>query len=120
MRYIRQMGFILLFSFLGNLLSSALPFRMPAAIYGLLLMFLALQSGTLSLKSVEETGEFLVEIMPVLFVAPTVSIIESWDVIQNHLGVIIIIISVSTILAFGISGKVTQKLIQMKAGKSFE
>lgn len=42
MKYLKQLVIILLFSFLGELLQELLPLPVPAAIYGLLLLFLAL------------------------------------------------------------------------------
>ncbi len=39
MKYIRQLGIILLVSFLGELLHYLLPLPVPASIYGIVLLF---------------------------------------------------------------------------------
>ena len=43
MKYIRQFLIILLISFLGELLKYIIPLSVPASIYGMVLMFLALE-----------------------------------------------------------------------------
>lgn len=45
-----------------------MPLPVPASVYGLVLMLGALASGILKLEQVEEAADFLVEIMPVMFV----------------------------------------------------
>ena len=47
MKYIKQILIILLFTFTGELLQAMIPLPVPAAIYGLVLLFLALCSGIL-------------------------------------------------------------------------
>ena len=42
MKYLYQAGIIFLFTFLGEALARLIPFPIPAAIWGLLLLFLAL------------------------------------------------------------------------------
>lgn len=57
MKYIRQFLWILLFSFAGELLKFVIPLPVPASIYGLLLLLLALVTGILRLESVKETSK---------------------------------------------------------------
>ncbi|MBQ7506493.1 MAG: CidA/LrgA family protein, partial [Lachnospiraceae bacterium] len=42
MKYLCQAGIIFLFAFLGEALERLIPFPIPAAIWGLMLLFLAL------------------------------------------------------------------------------
>ena len=42
MKYVRQFMIILLLSFLGELLKYMIPLSIPASIYGMILLFLAL------------------------------------------------------------------------------
>ena len=50
---------ILLFSFLGELLKYVLPFPVPASIYGLVLLFIALETRILPLAAVKDAGKFM-------------------------------------------------------------
>lgn len=116
MKYIKQFGFILLVSCVGELLRIVLPLPIPASVYGMLLLFLALLSGVIPLEWVRETGLFLVEIMPVLFVSAGVGLVESWDVLQPVLLPFVVIILLTTLIVMVVAGQVTQCL--MKPGES--
>ena len=50
MKYLRQFLIILLFSFLGEGLKALLPLPVPASIYGLVLLFAALELGIIKLS----------------------------------------------------------------------
>ena len=112
MKYIQQLLVILLFTALGELLACVLPFPVPAAIYGLVLLFLALCTGLLKPEAIAETAHFLIGAMSILFVAPTVSILSYWGVIAPNLVPIIVTVLVSTVLVFAVSGLVTKALLK--------
>ena len=44
MKYLRQLLMILIFSFIGEVLHAVIPIQMPASIYGLVLLFIALMT----------------------------------------------------------------------------
>lgn len=77
MKYIRQLGIILLVSFLGELLHYLLPLPVPASIYGIVLLFAALETRLLKADAIRETSAFLLEIMPMLFVPAGVGLWKS-------------------------------------------
>ena len=110
MKYVTQMLYILLFSGLGELLEHAIPLPIPAAIYGLVLLLIALSTGLQKEEKVADTADFLISIMPVLFVAPAVKILQYWGLIAPNLAAICIIIAGSTLLVFIVSGLVTKWL----------
>lgn len=82
MKYVKQLFLILFISFLGEILKYVLPFPVPASIYGLLILFICLETGWLKLGSVEETAKYLVEIMPLMFIPAGVGLLESWGALQ--------------------------------------
>ena len=108
MKYIPQFLYILLFSLLGEFLEAIIPLPIPAAIYGLLLLLLALILGIIKEKHVAEASAFLISILPILFVPPLARILLYWDLISPHIAAIIIICVVSTVIIFAISGLVTK------------
>ena len=116
MKYIKQFLIILLFTLLGEALAYILPLPIPAAIYGLVLLFFALCTGLLKPEHIEETARFLLQIMSILFVAPTVGILAQWGLIAPHLVPILVITIVSTVVVFAVSGLVTRALLK-KGGK---
>lgn len=114
MKYILQFGIILLISFIGELLNRVIPLPIPASIYGMLILFTALCTGVLKLSHVRETGKFLITIMPLMFIAPAVGLIESWEIMQEFIVAIIIISIVSTIAVIAAAGHITQQIIRLK------
>lgn len=116
MRYVKQFGIILGFSFLGELCHWLIPLPVPASIYGMALLFVALSLRILKTEQVSEAGGYLVKIMPVLFVAPTVKLMDCWRLIAPNLVQIITIIVASTMVTFLVSGWVTQWVMRLRKG----
>ena len=117
MKYIPQFLYILSFSFMGEVLQKAIPLPIPAAIYGLVLLLIALSTGLLKLKQVEDAANWLISIMPILYVPICVKILEYWGVISQNAAAIITITVVSTFLVFAVSGLVTQGLMKRRGKK---
>lgn len=117
MKYIPQFLYILLFSLLGELLQEVIPLPIPAAIYGLVLLLIALATGLLKEEKVAEAADFLISVMPILFVAPAVKILQYWELVSPQLAAICIITAVSTWVVFAVSGLVTKWLQKRKAGE---
>ena len=116
-KYLHQVLLILLFSFLGELLEALIPWPIPASIYGMVLLFAAMALKIVKPEAVREAGSFFVSILPLLFVAPIVGLMDCWDKIQPHLLAILVILLVSTTLCFLVTGLATQALMKKKEGK---
>ena len=85
MKYISQFAIIITISFLGEILNRLIPLPIPASIYGMTILFILLTTGLLKLSAVRETGRFLIYVMPIMFIPPTVGLMESWGVMQEFL-----------------------------------
>lgn len=118
LKYVYQFSVILLISALGELLKYFIPLPIPASIYGLILMFIALICGIIKLDKVEAISDFLLEIMPLAFIPGGVALITSWDALKNMLLPALIIIAATTVLIISITGTVTQLLIKIRKKKS--
>ena len=110
MKYISQLLYILFFSLLGELLQALVPLPIPAAIYGITLLLIALWTGLLKEEKISDTADFLISIMPILFISPAVKILQYWDLISSNLAQIILIMVVSAFLVFAVSGWITRWL----------
>ena len=89
-----------------------IPLSVPGSIYGLILMFVLLLTGALKVEHVKETGEFLIEIMPLMFIPAAVGLLETWDVIAPAWLEYVAVTVLSTWIVMIISGKVTQSVIR--------
>lgn len=108
MKFMKQFGVILTITFLGEILRYVIPLPIPASIYGLLLMLLALKSGVVKLGQVKETGDFLIEIMPMMFIPAAVGLLASWDALKEIWFPVVVITLLTTIIVMAVSGLVTQ------------
>ncbi len=112
MKYVKQFLIILTISFIGEILNKVLPLPVPASIYGMVILFVLLCTRILKLEDVRETGKFLIEIMPVMFIPAGVGLMDSWGVLYPILVPVSIITIVSLILVIGLGGRVTQYVIR--------
>ena len=117
MKYLPQFLYILLFTLLGEVLQAVIPLPIPAAIYGLVLLLIALSTGLLKEEKVADASNFLISIMPILYIPACVRILEYWGVISQNLAAILTVCVVSTVLVFAVSGWVTQWMLKGKEGK---
>lgn len=117
MKYIKQLLIIIAFSLAGEALAALIPLPVPAAIYGLVLLLIALITGCLKPEAIADTARFGISIMPLLFVAPAVNILTNWGVIAPNLVSIVVIMVVSTFIVFIVSGVVTQLLLRKDGEK---
>lgn len=111
MKFLKQFGIILGVTFAGELLRAVLPFPIPVSIYGLLLLLFLLATHILPLSAVQDTGKFLIEIMPVLFVPAAVGLLDNWPALQAILLPVSVITVVTTIFVMGVAGLVTQAVL---------
>lgn len=112
MKYLTQFLIIMGFTLLGEVLQRIVPLPIPASVYGIALLFTALCLKLLRVEQVKETGAFLSSILPLLFVSPAVGIVEDWGLIRDDLLEILLLLIGTTVLTFGISGRVTQAFIK--------
>ena len=103
MKYFRQFFLILAISFAGEILHMVLPLPVPASIYGLVLMLLALVTGIVKIEQVKDTAIFLIEIMPVMFIPAAVGLLDSWSVLRPTIVPVIVMV---------VTGRVTQNVIR--------
>ncbi len=114
MKYMKQFCLIMFISFLGEVLHHYLPLPIPASIYGLVILFAGLMTGVVKLSHVEETGRFLIEIMPLMFIPAAVGLLESWGILAPIWIPIVGITLITTVIVMIVSGKITQFVIRLE------
>lgn len=123
MKFMKQICIIMGISFLGELLKYLLPLPVPASIYGLILMLAALMTGIVPLKEVEESADFLVEVMPMMFIPAGVGLMKEGNTLAQMWFPFTVIIVISTVAVMGVTGRLAQWIIRRerrKAGKADE
>lgn len=113
MKYIKQFAIIILFSFIGELLNKFIPLPVPASVYGMVLLLVALLLGIVKLSWVEDVADFFLAVMPIFFVAPTIRLMDEYVTVLNCLVPFLVICAVSTFAAFICCGVVATLIIKL-------
>jgi len=114
MKYLYQFLIIIGFSFAGEILNWLIPLPVPASIYGIVLLFLALEMKWVKVKDVKEVSRLLILIMPLMFLPPAVGLVAAWDSIKDCVVQYVTVSVVSTFVVMAVAGAVTQWVIRRK------
>jgi holin-like protein len=77
-------------------------------------MFTFLLTGIIKLSQVKETGKFLIEIMPVMFIPAGVGLMSSWNVLAPVLLPVSVITVITIFTVMAATGLVSQGIIHRK------
>ena len=114
MKYVKQAFIIFFISFLGELLNKFIPLPIPAGVYGLVMLLAALCLGVVKLPDVENFGNFMIEVMPIMFVPGAAAVVVYYKEVLAILAPFVIVVIVSTVVVIGATGRTTQYLIRSK------
>ena len=118
MKYVKQICIIFGLTMAGELFIALLPLPIPAGVYGLFFLLFGLCTGAIRLESVEETGNFLLDTMPLMFVPVTVSLMENYSILKAVALPVAVISVVSTVAVMAVTGKMTELLIAVMKRKT--
>ena len=108
MKQLKQLFWILFFSFLGEVLSLLSPVAVPGSVIGMVLLFIALHFNWLKMSQVEEVGNFLTDNMAIFFVPAGVGLMTNFGILGDVWWQLLITIFVTTTLMLGFVGLVVQ------------
>lgn len=111
MKYVRQFGIILAVTFVGEVLKFLIPLPIPASIYGLVIMLGLLITKIVPVKYVKDAGNFLIEIMSLMFIPAGVGLMISWNEISDIWLPLVLIIIITTVVVMVVTGRITQRVI---------
>lgn len=117
MKYMCQLGIILLFSFLGELLHALIPGPIPASIYGFVLLLVCLYTKVLKLEMVEETADFLIALLPLILTPHCVRLLSAGQALKEMLLPTVVISVVTTVVSLALTAWVTQVIIRRRRNK---
>ena len=108
MKYAYQVMIIGGISFAGELLNTLLPLPVPASVYGMVILLICLCTKVIRLNQIQETADFMLAAMPLVFVGPGVALMK-----DSLLGIVIISI-VSMVFVMILTGLIAQFLVIKK------
>ncbi len=117
MKYVKQLSVILLVSFIAEMMEQLIPLPVAASVYGLVLMLVGLITHIIPLEKVEGVADYLVSIMAIMFIPPTVGIMTAVEQLKQMALPLIVISVVSTLLIMIVTGKVAQAILRRSKKK---
>ncbi len=120
MKLIKEAAIIFAVTMTGELLYTILPFPVPAGVYGLFLLLFLLLAGLVKVEQIERVGNFLLEIMAMLFIPAMAGILESKDLLAKVSVPYLVIILVTTAFVMAVTGKAAEVIIRRKGEKEVE
>lgn len=114
MKYMIQIGIIATISFIAELLHFFIPLPIPASVYGMVILFVLLCLKVIKLPQVEGVADWLLSVMPIFFIAPSVGLINSFDSIKGQVIPLVFICFISTVVVTALTGLVAQGIIRLQ------
>lgn len=111
--------FIILFviNYIGIIISKFFNLPIPGTILGMVLFFILLYKNIIKVEKIEGAVNVLLLNMTILFMPPTVKILDSAHHLQGQFLKILLLILITTIITMGITGKVVQFMIEFTERK---
>lgn len=114
MKYVYQIGIIGGISFISEVLYAILPLPVPASVYGLIILLVLLLTGVVKVAQIEDTADFLLKIMPILFVGPSVGLIRAADMVRGQILPLVVMCVLSTVGVMVVTSLTAQVMIRKK------
>lgn len=95
-----------------------LPLPIPASIYGLGLLFVLLRVKVLKVESIREVANFLIAIMPLMFIAPGVGLLKYADMLKSFWLPLIVIALATTVFVMAVTGGISQWIMNRQEKRS--
>jgi holin-like protein len=114
MKFMKQFAIILSVTFVGEILHYYTPLPVPGSIYGLVLMLILLLTGIIRIGYVKDTAEFLIEIMPMMFIPAGVGLLTAWGVLRPVLLPVAVMTVISTIVVLAVTGITAQTVMKIR------
>ncbi len=111
MKIIRECSIILIICCLGEAIHSFLNLTIPGNVIGMILLLLALCTGIIKVKSVENVSNFLLKNLAFFFVPAAVGLMTCLSIISKNLLSLFLVIIISTVVVILTTG-VTVQLIK--------
>ncbi|WP_423189115.1 CidA/LrgA family protein [Alkalibacterium sp. f15] len=117
---IKQLFWILFFSFLGEIGSYLSPVAVPGSVIGMILLFFALHFKWIEMEKVEAVGEWLTNNMAILFIPAGVGLMTNFSIIGDVWWQLLLVVLISTLAMMALVGVVVQSVIRMTVKENLE
>lgn len=115
MKMFKELSLLLLYSLIGEGLRIFLHLPVPGSIVGILLLFLSFQTKLLKPAAIEETANFLLNHLTILFVPAGVGLMQYYDAIKYIWPILlgaVVVCSLVSLVAVGKTAEFIEKISQ--------
>ncbi len=103
-----QIGILLLFWLIGEIINYLTNSTIPGSIIGMVLLTISLEIKLIKLHQVEKTADFLIRNMAFFFIPPGVGLMVHLELIADNWLAILVATILSTILVLGVTALTSQ------------
>ena len=125
-KILKQLGIILALCLVAEVIASLLPVTIPSSVIAILILALLLTFKVLKEEQINETADFMLDNMALVFVPISVGMIEDLELLKGQVVGFLVVVCISLVLTFlgtYASVRIVQKCMKRaleKGGKSNE
>ncbi|MCL2749118.1 MAG: CidA/LrgA family protein [Alphaproteobacteria bacterium] len=114
MKYLLQFLLLMIFVLLGEAVYAIVPLPIPSSIWGLLLLLTALLTGIVKQSQIENIANMFFVILPILFVAPAVGVLEVFGDIAEVWPAMLAVVVITYLAAMASTGWLAEVMVRIK------
>lgn len=100
LKILKQLGLILILCLAAEMIVSVLPFTFPSSVMAILILTLLLGTGIIKESMIQETADFMLASMALVFVPLAVGMVEDLEILREQAMGFIIVLLLSLIITF--------------------
>lgn len=111
---LQSFALILVINYACQILMTLTALPIPGTIVALLVLFILLVSGLLKIESVEQAANVLLANMVILFLPPSLKLIEVYSLFSGQFFKIVLLLVLTTVLTLIVTAYTVQGLIRLQ------
>ena len=112
MKHLKAIAILFGITMAGEFLNTILPLPVPAGVYGLFILLFCLCSGLVTLDVISGVGDFLLDVMPLMFIPAAVGLMDSFEELKPILVPVLLISILSTLFVMAVTGRTAQFMMR--------
>lgn len=112
MKILKEITIYFAITFISEIISKFLLVKIPASIIGIIILFTLLETKLIKIEEVETVGNYLIKIMPLLFIPAGVSLIKFLPELKSIALPLVCAVTISTVILMVAVGKITQRWME--------
>ncbi len=117
MKWLKQFLIILIIAFAGEMMKSVIPLPVPASVYGIAILWIALETKRVPLEAIKDASRDLVKWMPMMFIPSAAGLLDSWKILRPVWLAFLATCVLSACLVMIAAGRITQAVLRKKGKK---